>query len=133
MKKLMMICALVFSVITYASAQKMQRTPEEMAKRMVDRLTEKLKLTADQQTKATMIFVEQGNAMAKIREEAGEDRGAVREKSMKLRKENDAKFNAILTDDQKAAYKTMQEEQKAKMQNRGGNMKTATEKPSENM
>lgn len=120
----MMICALLFSVITYANAQqgggRMGGTPEERAKKMVDMLTEKLKLNDDQKTKVTAIYTEQGTAMAKIREEANGDRDAMREKSMKLRKETDEKVTALLTDDQKTAYKAWQEEQRAAMQNRQG-------------
>ncbi len=120
----MMICALLFSVITYANAQqgggRMGGTPEERAKKMVDMLAEKLKLSDDQKTKVTAIYTEQGTAMAKIREEANGDRDAMREKSMKLRKETDEKVTALLTDDQKTAYKAWQEEQRAAMQNRQG-------------
>ena len=128
----MMICALVFSVVTYANAQQGGGTPAERAQKMADRLADKLKLSDDQKAKVATIYVDQAAAMTKIREEAGDDKAAAREKSMKLRKENDAKVNALLTDDQKAAYKTMQDEQKEKMKN--AKPKTAPDaKPAENM
>ncbi|WP_443943822.1 hypothetical protein ACJVDH_12925 [Pedobacter sp. AW1-32] len=124
MKKLMMICALLFAVVTFANAQqgggRMGGTPEERTKKMVETLTEKLKLTDDQKTKVSAIYTEQATAMTKIREEANGDRDAMREKSMKLRKDTDEKVNAVLTDDQKTAYKAWQEEQRAAMQNRQG-------------
>ena len=123
MKKLMIICGLLFSVITFAHAQGGNRnmgTPEERATKMAARLTEKLSLTPDQQTKIKAIFLDQSTQMEKARTEAGDDRKAGREKMMAMMKDNDTKINAILTDDQKKAYTAYQEERKAAMQNRGG-------------
>lgn len=123
MKKLMMICALLFSVITYANAQQgggqgrggMMMKPEDRVKQ----LDEKLKLSDDQKAKLTTVFTEQADAMKKMREEAqGGDREAMREKMQKMRADNDAKVNAVLTEDQKKTYKTWQEEQRAEMQKR---------------
>ena len=122
MKKLMIICGLLFSVITFAHAQGGSRnmgTPEERATKMAARLTEKLSLTPDQQTKIKAIFLDQSTQMEKARTEAGDDRKAGREQMMAMMKDNDTKINAILTDDQKKAYTAYQEERKAAMQNRG--------------
>jgi len=124
----MMICALLFSVITYANAQQgggrggMMMKPEDRVKQ----LDEKLKLSDEQKTKLNTLFTEQAEAMKKMREEGQSgDRDAMREKMMKFRAENDTKVNALLTEDQKKTYKTWQEEQRAEMQkrmeNRGGN------------
>ena len=124
MKKLLIICALVFGVATFASAQgqgggqggNRGGTPEERIKRQTDQLVEKLKLTDDQKTKATAIFTAQVAAQAKMREEmqaGGGDRAAMMEKMQKATAEVEAKITEILTDDQKKAYKTMLEEQKA--------------------
>ena len=137
MKKLLIICALVFGVATFASAQGQgggQRggTPEERVKRQTDQLVEKLKLTDDQKTKATAIFTAQVAAQTKMREEAmagGGDRAAMMEKMQKANAEVQAKITEILTDDQKKAYKAMLDEQKAEMEKRraaaggGGNGK----------
>ena len=128
MKKLMMICALLFSVITYANAQQgggrggMMMKPEDRVKQ----LDEKLKLNDEQKTKLTTVFTEQAEAMKKMREEAqGGDRDAMREKMQKFRADWDVKVNAVLTEDQKKRYKTWQDEQRAemqkRMQERGGN------------
>jgi protein CpxP len=136
MKKLLFICALVFGVATFASAQGQgggQRggTPEERIKRQTDQLVEKLKLTDEQKTKATAIFTAQVAAQTKMREEAmagGGDRAAMMEKMQKANAEVQAKITEILTDDQKKAYKAMLDEQKAEMEKRraaagGGNGK----------
>ncbi|WP_316792496.1 Spy/CpxP family protein refolding chaperone [Pedobacter frigoris] len=132
MKKLLIICGLLFSVITFAQAQDGQGqrqggrgmgTPEERAKRQVDNLTEKLKLTEDQKTKVTAIYAEQGASMKKLREEANGDRDAMMASMTKLNDATDAKINALLTDDQKKAFTTLKEErkeqQKKRMEGRG--------------
>ena len=124
MKKLLIICALVFGVATFASAQgqggqggqRMGGTPEERIKRSTDQLVEKLKLTDEQKTKATEVFTAQIAAQTKMREEmmaGGGDRAAMMEKQTKLTAETEAKISAFLTDDQKKAYKAMLDEQKA--------------------
>ncbi len=127
MKKLFIICALLFSVVTFASAQgqggqggNRGGTPEERIKRQTDQLVEKLKLTDDQKTKATAIFTAQVAAQTKLMEEAqaGGDRAAMGEKRQKMTAELQAKITEILTDDQKKAYKAMLDEQKAEMEKR---------------
>lgn len=123
MKKLFIICGLLFSMITFANAQGGGRpmgTPEERAAKTLTMLTEKLTLNADQQTKVKAILLDQNTQVAKAREEAGEDRQAARAKMMKIMEDNNVKINAVLTDDQKKTYATYLEERKAAMQNRGG-------------
>ncbi|KQC02820.1 hypothetical protein [Pedobacter sp. Hv1] len=122
MKKLMIICGLLFSVVTFANAQqggqggqggqrRAQATPEERVKQ----LDEKIKLTDEQKTKATAVYAEAAEAQKKMREEAqaGGDRQAMMEKMQKMTAETDAKITALLNDDQKKAYKTWQDEVKA--------------------
>lgn len=117
MKKLMMICGLLFATVTFASAQqggqrRMMATPEERVKQ----LDEKVKLTDDQKTKATAVYTAAADEMKKAREEAqagGGDMSAIREKMMKMSADTDTKINAILTDAQKTTYKTWQDEVKA--------------------
>ena len=128
MKKLFIICGLLFSVITFAQAQggkRMMGTPEERAARMTTQLTEKLSLTADQQTRVKAIFLDQSTQMSKAREEAGDDRKAMRTKMMTMMQENNDKINALLNDDQKKTFAAYQEERKANMRNRGGDHKPA--------
>jgi protein CpxP len=122
MKKLFMICAMLFSVVTFAHAQGggQTRTPEERAQRTLDQLTEKLKLTDDQKPKVLAVLVDQNVQMNKAREEANGDRDAMRASFTKIQADNQVKVNALLTDDQKKAYASWQEERKAAMQNRGG-------------
>ncbi len=119
MKKVMMICAFFIALTGYVKAQQGGGgSPEERTKKTIEALTEKLKLTADQKTKITTIFEDQTKATLKARDEAGSDRDAMREKFLAIRKATDEKVNAVLTDEQKVAYKTWQEENQR--QGRGG-------------
>jgi protein CpxP len=125
MKKLLMICALFFGVISFANAQGgggQMRSPEERSKRTLDQLTEKLKLTDDQKTKVLAILTDQNVQMNKARETASGDRDAMRASFTKIQEDGTVKITALLTDDQKKAYTAYQEERKAAMQNRGGGM-----------
>ncbi len=123
MKKLLVICGLLFSVVTFANAQqggqggqggqgrRMQATPEERVKQ----LDEKIKLTDEQKTKATEVYTAAAAEQKKMMEDmqAGGDRSAMREKMTKMATDTDTKINAFLTEDQKKAYKTWQDEVKA--------------------
>ncbi|MBB2144246.1 hypothetical protein GM921_02000 [Pedobacter sp. LMG 31464] len=119
MKKLALSLVLVAGLAFGASAQQggQQRrmmSPEDRVKQ----LDEKVKLTDDQKTKATEVYTAAAAEQKKMMEEmqaAGgtPDRAAMQEKRTKMTADLDAKVNAILTDDQKKAYKTWQEEMKA--------------------
>jgi periplasmic protein CpxP/Spy len=116
MKKLLIICGLLFGAVTFASAQqgggRMQATPEERVKQ----LDEKVKLTEEQKTKAQAVYVEAAAAQKKMREEmmaGGGDRQAMMEKMQKMTADVDSKLNAMFTAEQKTAYKTWQDEVKA--------------------
>lgn len=119
MKKLLIICGLLFSVVTFANAQQGgqggQRRPQATPEERVKQLDEKVKLTDEQKTKATAVYAEAAEAQKKMREEAqaGGDRQAMMEKMQKMTAENDAKINALLNDEQKKAYKAWQDEMKA--------------------
>lgn len=127
MKKVLMICGLLFSVITFANAQEGQGqrqggrgmgTPEERAKRQTEQLAEKLKLTDDQKAKVAVIYTEQAASMTKVREEAKGDRAAMMAAMAKANEATDAKVTALLNEDQKKTFATWQEERKEMMKKR---------------
>lgn len=127
MKRILLICGLLFSVITFAQAQggnRMAGTPEERATKATATLTEKLKLTADQQTKVHDILLDQNTQMNKAREDAGEDRQAMRTKMMSLMQDNNKKINDLLNDDQKKTYAAYLEERRGAMKTRGAGQGT---------
>lgn len=132
MKRLMIICGLLFSVVTFANAQQGEGrrggTPEERAKRQTEQLSEKLSLTADQKAKVQAIYLEQGPKMRKLRDSLGDDRAAIRAAMVKANEQHEAKVAAILTADQKKTYsawiKERNESMKKRMEdnrNRNGN------------
>lgn len=122
MKKLLIICGLLFSVITFANAQDGQGrrggTPEERAKRQTENLAEKLKLSDDQKAKVSAIYLEQGAKMRKLRDSLGDDRTAWRGVMVKANEQADAKITAVLNDDQKKAFATWVAERKEAMKKR---------------
>eukprot|EP01132_Coremiostelium_polycephalum_P015207 gene15207-18386_t len=122
MKKLLMICGLLFSVITFANAQdggRKMADPAERAKRSTDRLAEKLNLNEDQKAKVLAIFTDQATQMGKIREESKGDRDAMKTKVEALTADTDGKISAVLTDDQKKQYEAVKAARKEAMEKRG--------------
>lgn len=126
MKKLFMMCALLFSVAAFTQAQEVKKmpTPQEMAQKKATQLEKSLKLSADQKVKVEAIFLDQATQSVKLRKEAGDDKKGLREKSTKLNADTDVKLDAILTADQKTAYAALKEEMKAKRK-AGGEKKSA--------
>lgn len=110
MKKLVIICALLISAVSFTKAQG-QRTPEEMAQMTLDgpRLTS-LNLTADQKAKLTPMLVAYSKAtmaeMMKAREAADPQAAMaeLRTKFAPMVAENEKAAVALLTADQKKAY-----------------------------
>jgi len=112
MKKLLLVCCFLigFTAISHAQGGGM-RSPEARVKMLQD----SLKLTPDQSTQVLAIYKASAAQRDSVKN-AGGDRDAMRSIMMSA---ND-KILAILTDDQKAAYKKMQANMRAKMQQNGG-------------
>lgn len=118
MKKLLMVCCFVVSIVSLSKAQGRQRmSPADQAKQLQTQLT----LNDDQTAKVTAIFTAQAAKMDSIRTAANGDRQAMMGAMQPLRKATTDKIKAILTTpEQKAAYDKVLAEQAARMQNRGG-------------
>jgi len=71
------------------------------------RVQEKLKLTADQQTKLREINEESGQAMRDAFQDLQSDREGAMKKIAEIRKQSTEKAFGVLTDDQKKAWKTL--------------------------
>ena len=125
MKTTLMIIALAFGMVSFASAQqragnrqgggRMQANSEERVKQLDD----KLKLSEEQKVKAQIVYTEAIELQKKMREEmmaGGGDRQAMMEKMQKMNADVDSKINAFLTDEQKKAYKAWQDQVKADRQ-----------------
>ncbi|UOQ96999.1 DUF4890 domain-containing protein [Hymenobacter sp. 5317J-9] len=96
---------------------RMQGSPEEMAKRQTERMTQELGLSADQAAKVQQIMMARGQEMQSMRGQmAGGDREAMRTQMQTMRTKYDAQFKEVLTADQYTKYTAME----ADRMNRGG-------------
>lgn len=115
MKKLLLMCCFVIGISAVSRAQggggRGMRSPEDRVKMMQTQL----KLTDDQTAKILTIYKESATKRDSVRN-AGGDRTAMRPIMM----EANTKVQAILTDDQKAAWKKMMEDMRAQRQQNGG-------------
>ena len=116
MKKTLLALAFVAGSISLTMAQPgqggQQRSPEERAKQQTERLSERLKLNADQKSKVEAILLAQGKSMDSLRNANGQggDRQQMWEKTRPIREQADQKINAVLTEDQKKEYVKAREE-----------------------
>lgn len=122
MKKLLIICGLLFSVVTFAQAQDGQGqgggrrmgNPKERAKA----LSEKLKLNEAQTAKVEAIYAEQADKMKKLRDSLGDDRQGWRAVMMKSNEAGEAKIEALLNDEQKKSFAAWKAERAEAMKKR---------------
>lgn len=120
MKQLLFSMLAFVALLTFPlQAQQPQReggTPEEMAKRQTERMKKSLELTDQQAVKVNEINLKFIKKQAEVRKDAGEDRTAMRETMVKLRKERQAELKTAMSD---AQYTKMLEQEKEMIQNRG--------------
>jgi len=89
-----------------------------MQARQLEMMTEKLNLTADQQTQIKAIQQNTGQQMMAVRNDSSLSQDQQRSKMMDIRKASQEKIRAVLTDDQKTKYDAMQAEMRERMKNR---------------
>lgn len=94
-------------------------SPEERMKRTLEEYKTKLSLTEEQLPKVEAILKAQTEEMATLRANAGGDREAMRAAITELRAKTDKKVEELLTDEQKVAFKKLQEERAQRMQGMG--------------
>jgi protein CpxP len=89
---------------------RMQGTPEEMATRQSERMTQELGLSADQTAKVQQILLTRGQEMQAMRGQARDasNRDQMRQQMQAGRAKYDAQFKEVLTADQYTKYTTMQ-------------------------
>ena len=121
MKKLIVAAFLVAGLSTFAQVEKNEKeksesreklSPEERTQRELKRMTKVLKLTDAQQKEMTALFSEMQSKRAENQgKPSKEDRKAMKDK-----------INKILTPEQAATWKKIQDERKEKMkENKEGN------------
>jgi Spy/CpxP family protein refolding chaperone len=92
-------------------------SPDEQLKRMA----KDLDLTADEQTKIKPILVDEQKKMEDLRNDAGGDRQAMRQKMMQIRQDRNDQVRALLDEKQKEKFDKMEQQREDRMQNhRGG-------------
>ena len=119
MKKFLLMCCFLIGITAFSRAQGgggMRMSPEDRAKQLQTQLS----LNDDQTAKITAIYKAQTVKRDSIRTAANGDRDAMRQAMMPLMKDTNDKINAILTPDQQTAYKKIQDEARARMQQGGG-------------
>ena len=89
-----------------------------MQGQQLEMLTQKLNLTADQQTQVKAIDEDTGKQMLAVRNDTSLSQDDKRTKMMGIRKSSQDKIRALLTDDQKTKYDAMQAEMREKMKER---------------
>ena len=121
MKKLIVVALLLFVFTTFAQVEKKEKeksesreklSPEERTQRELKRMTKALHLTDAQQKEMTALFSEMQSKRA-------ENQGKSSKEDRKVMKD---KINKILTPEQAAIWKKIQDERKEKMkENKEGN------------
>gem|GEM_PF-445122 len=111
MKKLLLVCALLFSAVTFTQAQdaKKEPTPQEISQKRAASLEKRLSLTADQKAKAEAIYLDHANQIVKLTAEGGDDKKALSAKKKQLTADTEVKLDAVLTAEQKAKYAAWKE------------------------
>lgn len=128
MKKIVFLAATLFMffAICLNAQQRGPRehmTPEQQATRMIERLTEELKLDENQQKELQTYFTEQFQKRQEEFEKnrpTPEDRETMREKMEKEREATDAKLKEVLTEEQYNTYKANEEKRMKEMQQHKG-------------
>ncbi len=117
-----LVASLWLAPLTFAQ----RPSPEEMKQRMAlrtDTLIQQLNLTAEQQDPVRAILEANNTKQLELRDQARESGsfGSMRESMTALNEETVTKLGAVLTEEQMAQYKKIQEEQAAqRRQRRGG-------------
>ena len=118
MKRLIIALGLVLCVATFAKAQggRQMGTPAERAERQITQL-ESLKLTSDQKTKLTEVFMWAGKRQDSVRATMNGNFEGMREKMAPMQAETFKKVNLLLNDEQKKAYEAILAERRARQNN----------------
>lgn len=118
MKKLIIVCGLLFSIVTIAQAQsgghKKMETPEARAKMSAERLGKKLALNEDQKKRIEDIYLQEAMDMSTAHKGTG-DKEAKKAEMMRIHKEADEKVSNELTEPQKQKYEAWKMENKNHM------------------
>ncbi|MDB4334764.1 DUF4890 domain-containing protein [bacterium] len=127
MKKFLVIALSLFVVGLSANAQRGGNkggdkgvTPEESAKKQTEKMTELLSLTDKQKPLVSALNLKYAKALKTLRNANSGDREAMRTQMKTQRTEQEAEFKKILSEEQFAKYKKIEEERRQKRGGKGG-------------
>jgi len=122
MKKILFAVVCLFVVSLTVSGQRLnQRSPEESAKQLTERMTTELNLTSEQVVQIDSINLVFAKAQAKLIERANGDFASVWEDMRKLNALRTEAYEKVLTDEQMLAYQKMMEDRRRNRPGREGN------------
>ncbi len=118
MKKLLIAVGLIIGLANLAQAQggRQMGTPAERAERQITQL-ESLKLSPDQKTKLTEVFLSQGKRIDSLRATMNGGFEGMREKMAPIQTETNKKVEALLSSEQKKAYDALMAQRRSRMGN----------------
>lgn len=107
-----LVCLMAITAITVSAQPPRgngeQRTPEQRAKMMTERLTKELNLTETQQKSVYDLNLKMAQQMEQNREKGRADREEMRQQMESRRKEQSAEMKKILNDEQFAKWEKLQ-------------------------
>lgn len=112
MAAIMLVC-----IPSFAQEKMQQKTPEEKAKMISDKMKTELALTDEQYQKVQVINLDFATKSKDIKKE-GTDKSAWAEKIKPLDEERTTALKGILTPEQFAKYESMKENMKSKMKDK---------------
>jgi ABC-type transporter Mla subunit MlaD len=126
MKRMMLLSVLIgMGMLLSVNGQERQGPPnmqdmQQRRQQMMNDLKKELKLTKDQDAKFDQIYKEADEKMAAARQNAGEDRTAMRTKMQEINADRDKKVENLLKPDQLKKFQEYQKKQAEMRQNRQG-------------
>lgn len=116
------VIVFIFSSCDFLGQSEGKWSPEKMAERQTEMMTEMLNLTDDQVKEVTRVNTQFAKDMVKIRKSAKGDREQMRTSMNEWRNSKDDAMQEVLTEDQFTAYKESEQNRRQKgMRNGSGN------------
>jgi len=107
-----MLVFMFTGLVVNAQDNKKEKTPEDRATKVCDKLKEELGLTEEQYSKVYEIQLALQTKLAETKEKCGEDKECMKENMKGTKKESKAKIEEVLTEEQLVIYNAPKEKKK---------------------
>ena len=104
-----------WSMAQDATVMQTPRTPEQRANMQTQRLSKKLKLSAEQQAKVKEIFLARAQKVENVKSAQAEEKKQRKQQVKATKDESDAELKKVLTEEQYQQYLQMEENRHQKM------------------